>query len=88
MIARRKVAHRAADRMHHAGAFVAVNGRIRTGEIAVTAVQVGLAHAARHDADDQLIGTRRTELQRVDDKRARFLADYGGSDAHGTHCGK
>ena len=70
MIARRKVAHRAADRVHHAGAFVAVNGRIRTGEIAVAAVQIGLAHAARHDADDQFVGARLAELQRVDDERA------------------
>ena len=70
MVARREVAHRVADGVDHAGAFVAVNGRIGTGEIAVAAVQIGLAHAARHDADDQLVGARLAELQRVDDERA------------------
>ena len=73
VIPRRKIAHRGADRMHHAGAFVAVHGGIRTGKIAVAAVQVGLAHAACHDADDQFVGAGLAELQRVDDERCRIF---------------
>ena len=82
MVAGHKVAHGGADGMDHAGAFVAVNGGIGTGEIAVAAVQVGLAHAARHHANDHLIGPRRGELQRVDDERCGFFVDDGGRDLH------
>ncbi len=69
MVARREVAHRVTHRVDHTGALMAVNGRIGTCEIAVATVQVGLAHAARDDADDQLIRPRSGELQRVDDER-------------------
>ena len=69
MVARRKVAHRVTHRVDHAGPFVAIDRRIRAAEITVAAVQVGLAHAARHDTNDQLVRPRRGELERVDDER-------------------
>ena len=58
MIAGRKALHGTADRVHHAGAFVAEHVRIGVGVIAVAAVQVGLAHAARHHAHDQFVRPR------------------------------
>ena len=90
MIAGREPAHGAADGMHHAGAFVAVNGRVRAVEIAVAAVQIGLAHAAGHDADDHLVRPRLAQLHGLDGERARPFAHNGGLDLHGqllAHCG-
>src|SRR5580704_11646485 len=69
--------------MHHAGAFVAVNGGIRAIEIAVAAVQIGLAHAAGDDADDHLVRPRFAQLHGLDGERARPFADDGGLDLHG-----
>ena len=83
VVAGRKPAHGAADGMHDAGAFVAVNGRVRAVEIAVAAVQIGLAHAARHDADDHLVRARLAQLHGLDGERARPFADDGGLDLHG-----
>ena len=69
--------------MHNAGTFVAVNGGIGTVEITVAAVQIGLAHAARHDADDHLVRPRLAQLHGLDGERARLFADDGGLDLHG-----
>ena len=82
MVARRKTAHGAADSVDHAGAFVAVDRRVGTDEIAVAAVQVGLAHAAGHDAHDQFVGAGLAKLQCIDDERRRPFAHHGGSDLH------
>ena len=90
VVAGRKAAHGAADGVHDAGAFVAVNGGVRAVEIAVAAVQIGLAHAAGHDADDHLVRPRLAQLHGLDGERARPFADDGGFDLHGrllAHCG-
>ena len=82
MVAGDEAAHGAADRVHDARAFVTVHRRIRADEIAIAAVQVGLAHAARHDADDHFVGARGAKFQCLDDERTRALAHYSGFDLH------
>ena len=84
MVAGRKRANGIADGMHHTGAFVTVNGGVRAVEIAVAAVQIGLAHAARHDADDHFVRPRLAQLHGLDGERARPFAHNGGFDLHGT----
>jgi hypothetical protein len=82
VVAGRKAAHGITDGMHDAGAFVAVDGGVRAVEIAVAAVQIGLAHAARHDADDHLVRPRLAQLHGLDGERARPFTDDGGLDMH------
>ena len=57
--------------------------------IAVAAVQVGLAHAARDDADDQLVRARVGEIQVSMAKGTETLAHDRGCDLHDcvTHRG-
>jgi len=59
VVARLERAHRAADGVNHAGAFMAIHGRIRALVITVAGMQIGLAQAARHHAHDDLVGARR-----------------------------
>ena len=82
MIAGRQGVDRAADGMNYAGALMTVNRRIGRSEIAVAAVQIGLAHAARHHPDDYFVWTRIAKFQFIDDERSRALADDGGGDLH------
>ena len=51
--------------------------------IAVASVQVGLAHAACHDADEHLVGARVGQLELLDREGAEFFARHRGGDQHG-----
>jgi hypothetical protein len=82
MIARRQGADCAAHGMHNTGAFVAVNRGIRRSEIAVTTVQIGLAHPARDHADDHLVRAGIAEIHFLQDEGSRTFADNSGSDLH------
>src|SRR6266516_493277 len=82
MIAGRQGTDRAADAMDHAGALVAVNRRIGRSEIAVAAVQIGLAHAACHNPDDHFDRARIAKFQFIDDEGSRAFTDDGGGDLH------
>src|ERR1700730_4856358 len=82
MVAGYKPAHGVADGVHHAGALVAVNSGIRAVEITVAAVQIGLAHAARHHTDDHLVRARLAQLHGLDGESARPFAHHGGLDLH------
>src|ERR1700730_2329826 len=82
MIAGRQGTDRAADGMDHAGTLVAVNRRIGRSEIAVAAVQIGLAHAARHHPDDHFVRARIAKFQFIDGEGSRAFTDHGGGDLH------
>src|SRR6185437_11277207 len=83
VVAWRKLAHRAAYGVDHAGALVAKHRRIGADRvIAVAAVQIGLAHAARDDADNQLVGAWLGELQGLDDEGRRLCGDDRCLDLH------
>ncbi len=79
-----KRVHAAADRMHHAGALMPEHGGIGRSIVAVAAVQVGLAHAARDDLDEEFVGARIGQLDLIDDERAGSFAHDRGSDLHAT----
>ena len=82
MVARLELCDRVADRTHDAGALVAENlgklGRI----VGVAAVQVGGAHAAGHDFDQQFVAARIAEIELLDVERAGALMHHGGGDLH------
>jgi hypothetical protein len=84
VVAGRQPTHGIADGVYHAGAFVAVNGRVRAVEVTVAAVQIGLAHAAGDDTDDHLVRPRFAQLHGLDGERARPFAHNGGLDLHVT----
>ena len=50
--------------------------------LAVATVQVGLAHAARHDPDQRLVRPRIGQFEPIDREGAEFFAHDGGGDFH------
>ena len=64
----------------HVGALMAEHLWISHRIVAAAAVQVGLAHAARHYADQHLVEARRAQFRGVDDEGGRRPADNGGLD--------
>ena len=76
--------HAVADGLHHARAFVAVNRGIGRVVVAVATVQVGLAHAARHDPDQRLVRPRIGQFEPIDREGTEFFAHDGGGDFHGS----
>ena len=84
MIAGREFGHAGADGLHHAGTFVAVNRGIGRVVVAVATVQVGLAHAARHDPDQRLVRARIGQFEPIDREGTEFFAHDGGGDFHGS----
>jgi hypothetical protein len=50
--------------------------------ITVAAVQVGLAHAARHDPDQCFVRSRIGQLELVDRERSELFGHDGGGDFH------
>src|SRR5580704_2403214 len=83
MVAWRERAHGGAHRVHDARALMAEDTRIGIGVMAVAAVQIGLAHAARDHLDDHLVGPRIAQFDRADPKRPRSFADDGRCYLHG-----
>ena len=45
-------------------------------------MQVGLAHAARHDLDQQFVRSRVRQVELLDAEGAEVLARHGGGDLH------
>ncbi len=82
MIARRQPGDGGADSLHDTGALVAIHGGIRRVVVAVAAMQVGLAHAARDDPDQHLVRSRIGQFEPVDREGAELLVHYGGGDFH------
>jgi hypothetical protein len=70
VVARNEFRDARADRLDHSGAFVAVNRGIGRVVVTVATVQVGLAHAARHDPHQCLVRPRIGQLELVDGERA------------------
>ena len=71
MVADRHVRDALADRLDHARALVAHHHGRGPRPVAVHDVEVGVAHAARPDADEHLGAARRLELELLDDDGAR-----------------
>ena len=66
-----KVGDGGADLLDNAGALMPANHRIgQVGEIAIPRMQVGVAHAARHDPHKYFVGKRCGEVERLDLERS------------------
>src|SRR5262249_5458421 len=82
VIAEREFGPAVADGLHHTRAFVAVNRGIGRVVVAVATVQVGLAHAARHDPDQRLVRPRIGQFEPIDREGTKFFAHDGSGDFH------
>ena len=72
-----------ADLLDDAGALVPENGRRVAGGIgARRRVEVGVADAAGHEADEHLARARLGELDLLHDERRAELLEDGGADLH------
>src|SRR4051794_13197561 len=83
VVARRDGGHVLADALDDAGALVAENGRrVTRGIGAGRGVEVGVADAARDEADEHLARVRLGELDLVHGERLPELLEHGGTDLH------
>jgi hypothetical protein len=73
-----------ADRLHHAGPFVAEHHRRRPLPLALDDVQVGAADADRGHADEHLAGPRLVELDLADLERPPLLPEDGRPRVHAS----
>jgi hypothetical protein len=83
VVSGRDVGYGVADRLHDASAFVAEDDRpASVAELAVREPHVGVADAGSCDANQDLVGTRRSELDLLEDERLPRLVEDGRADAH------
>ena len=83
VVADGEVADVVADRLDHPGALVAEHRRRVAGRVgARRGVHVGVADAARLQADEHLAGLRLGEIDLLDHERRAELLQDGGSHAH------
>ena len=82
MVAGGHLGHRRADALDDARPLVAVDRRPRQREEAVAGVHVGLADAARDDADDDFVRRRLGEVELLERPAARALGHDCGGDSH------
>jgi hypothetical protein len=83
VIARRHHRHPRADSLDDAGAFVAEDaGRVAGRVLARCRVEIGVADAARCEADEDLALLRLSEVELLDDERLTELLEDCGADLH------
>ena len=83
MISRLQPPYACAHAFDNAGAFMAQHdGQRHWYAQPVVAGKIGMADAARDDADSGLIGLRIIEFHRFDLRRREFGARYGGMNFH------
>ena len=82
MIAGLEARHSIADRADDTGALMTEHFRKFSLIIGVTPVQVGCAHAAGNDLDQQFVGSRIAEIDLFNGERARTLVHHSSRDLH------
>jgi hypothetical protein len=84
VIALRDLGHTGAERLDHTRALVPGDDRKRRerGELGRARHHVGVAHARRDDADEDLARSRTGELKRFDRVGLVALTQHRGSDLH------
>jgi len=83
MVAERDIANLRTDRLDYTRTLMPKHSRVRHGwKISVTAVQVRVAHARRHDTNPHFVGARVGQLKSLDHEGRRPLAHYCRSDPH------
>jgi len=83
MVAERDIANLRTDRLDYTRTLMPKHSRVRHGwKISVTAVQIRVAHAGRHDTNPHFVGPRVGQLKSLDHEGRRPLTHYCRCDPH------
>ena len=83
MVARAEIGNAGANSANDAGTLMTKHFRELRGIIGVAAVQIGRAHAGGNDFDQKFVRPRIAQIESLDQKGTRTLANNGGGNLHG-----